>query len=142
VSEHQDESQFLPGKGQAPGCKKVGYRWEKVARVGEVTDTNFESEVLKSDLPVLVDFRAPWCGPCHMVAPVVHEVAEETQGRAKACKCNVDQANSTAAAYGIMSIPTLLVFKSGRVVEQMVGVVPKEQLISKINEHAEPADAG
>jgi thioredoxin 1 len=108
----------------------------------EVTDANFEAEVVKSDLPVLVDFWAPWCAPCHMVAPVVQEVAEETQGRLKVCKCNVDQANSTAAQYGIMAIPTLLVFKGGKAVEQMVGIVPKEQLISKVREHIEPAEAG
>ncbi len=107
----------------------------------EVTDVNFEAEVLKSDLPVLVDFWAPWCGPCHMITPVVQEVAEETQGRLKVCKCNVDMANATAGEYGIMSIPTLMVFKEGNVVEQMVGVVSREHLMSKIREHAEPLDA-
>ncbi len=110
--------------------------------VAEVTDANFEMEVLKSDLPVLVDFWAPWCGPCQMVAPIVHEFADETEGTLKVCKCNVDEANSTAASYGIMGIPSLLVFKNGEVMEQMMGVVSKDQLMSKIKEHIGPVAAG
>ena len=108
----------------------------------EVTDADFEVEVLKSDLPVLVDFWAPWCGPCQMVAPAVHEIAGETDGRLKVCKCNVDEANETAAKYGIRGIPSLLVFKNGEVVEQMTGVVPSDELMSKIEKHIDPVATG
>jgi thioredoxin 1 len=97
-----------------------------------VDDTNFQKEVLESELPVLVDFWAPWCGPCNMVAPVVAEIAKEYAGKIKVCKVNVDSAVATANTFGIASIPTLMVFKNGKVVHQIVGAVPKSQIISKI----------
>ena len=93
-----------------------------MSKTREVTDTDFETEVLKSELPVLVDFWAPWCGSCRMVAPVVDELAEEYDGRVKFVKVNTDENARTAAAYGIRSIPTLLVFKGGDV---KVIVIPR-----------------
>ena len=86
---------------------------------------NFETEVLKSELPVLVDFWATWCGPCRMLAPTISKIAEEYEGRVKVCKLDVDEEPAIAQKYGISSIPTLMVFKNGSVVQSMVGVVPK-----------------
>ena len=99
----------------------------------EVTDKNFEAEVLKSDLPVLVDFWAEWCGPCKVIGPIVSEIAEELSGKLKVAKVNVDDAKDLAGNFNIMSIPTLLLFKEGEVVEQIVGAVPKDQILAKIN---------
>ena len=94
----------------------------------DVTDGNFETEVLKSDKPVLVDFWAPWCGPCHMVSPVVEELAEEYGGKVKFLRLNTDDNMNTAATYGIRSIPTLLMFKAGQPVDQIIGFRPKGDL--------------
>ena len=94
----------------------------------DVTDGTFETEVLKSDKPVLVDFWAPWCGPCHMVSPVVEELAEEYGGKVKFLKLNTDDNLNTAATYGIRSITTLLMFKGGQPIEQIVGFRPKGDL--------------
>ncbi|HIV17443.1 MAG TPA: thioredoxin [Candidatus Alectryocaccobium stercorigallinarum] len=93
-----------------------------------LTDANFDEEVLKSDIPVLVDFWATWCGPCKMIAPVVEEIAKENEGKIKVGKVNVDEEQRLAIRFGISSIPTLLVFKNGEQVNKAVGYMPKEQL--------------
>lgn len=98
----------------------------------EVTDQNFEEEVAKSNLPVLVDLWAPWCRPCLMVAPVVDKLAESYKGRFKFCRLNIDQNPQTAARYRIMSIPTLLFLKGGKVVDTVIGAVPEQTLKPKI----------
>ncbi len=95
---------------------------------------NFESEVINSDIPVLVDFWAEWCMPCKMIAPVLEELAEEYNGKLKIGKLNVDENADLAAQYNIVSIPTMLFFKGGEVVKQQVGAVPKEQLKQSIDE--------
>jgi thioredoxin 1 len=98
----------------------------------EFTDGNFESEVVNSDKPCLVDFWAEWCGPCRMVGPVVEEIAREYEGKLKVGKLNVDDNNKTAVQYGIMSIPSLLFFNGGKVVDQVIGAVPKKQLVQRV----------
>ncbi len=99
----------------------------------EFTDANFEAEVLKSELPVLVDFWAPWCGPCRMIAPSVEALATEYAGKAKVGKLNTDENEDVSAKYGIRSIPTLLVFKNGEVVNQLVGALPKDKIAEQLN---------
>jgi len=101
----------------------------------ELTDANFQQEVLKSEKPVLVDFWAVWCGPCRMIAPVVEEIAKEYQGKLKVGKLDVDHNPETAMQFGVRSIPTLLVFKGGRVVEQIVGALPRKSLLDKVTPH-------
>jgi len=99
------------------------------------TDANFQDEVLNSDTPVLVDFWATWCGPCRAIAPAVEEMATEFEGRAKVGKLDVDNNPNIASTYGVRSIPTLLVFKGGKVVEQIVGAVPKQKLVEALQPH-------
>ena len=99
----------------------------------EINDGNFENEVLKSDLLFLVDFWAPWCGPCHMVTPIVEEIGNDYEGKLKVGKLNVDENSQTAGQYGIMSIPSVLFFKEGKVVDQIVGAVPKQHFVEKID---------
>jgi len=101
----------------------------------EVTDANFKSEVLESTTPVLVDFWAEWCGPCKMIAPVVEQLAAEYAGKLKVGKVDVDSNQQTSMQFGIRSIPTLLVFKNGKVVDQIVGAVSKHTLAEKISKH-------
>jgi len=100
-----------------------------------VSEKNFDSEVLQSELPVLVDFWAEWCGPCRMVAPAVEAIANEHSGRLKVVKLNVDEAPSVAAKYQIMSIPTLMLFKGGQIVERIVGAQPKQKILEQILQH-------
>jgi thioredoxin 1 len=100
--------------------------------VSEVTDTNFQAEVLESEQPVLVDFWAPWCGPCRMVAPVVEEIAKERAGELKVVKLNIDENQQTAIAYDVMSIPTLILFSSGQVAKKVIGAYPKRKLEAEL----------
>jgi len=93
-----------------------------------LTDANFDEEVLKSEKPVLIDFWAPWCGPCRAIGPVVEELAAAYRDRVKVAKINIDENPKTATVYGVMSIPTLMLFKGGSVMEKLVGLVPKNRL--------------
>lgn len=100
----------------------------------QFTDANFQKEALESDIPVLVDFYADWCGPCKMVAPIVAELADEYAGVYKIGKLNVDEQPDTAQKYRVMSIPTLIIFKNGTPVDQVVGAVPKKALVEKLEQ--------
>ena len=100
-----------------------------------VNDKNFKQEVLESGIPVLVDFWAEWCGPCRMVASAVEEIAREYKEKLKVCKLNVDEAFKTTSSYGIMSIPTLAIFKKGKVVDKIVGALPKSDLEKTVKKH-------
>jgi len=100
-----------------------------------VTDGDFEKEVIKSDKPVLVDFWAAWCGPCRMIAPEVDAIAEKYSGKLKVLKLNVDENSATAGSYGIMSIPTLVLFKAGREVDRFIGAMSSEELSKKLSKH-------
>ena len=101
----------------------------------DVNDDSFESEVIHSDVPVMVDFWAVWCGPCRMVAPVMDQLASEYSGKLKVAKVDVDKARATAGKYGVMSIPTVLVFKGGEVVETIVGAQPKSSFEAAVRNH-------
>ncbi len=103
--------------------------------IQEVTDSNFDQDVLKADQPVLVDFWAAWCGPCRAIAPIVDELATEYQGKVKVAKMDVDSNGATPMRYGVRGIPTLLVFKGGQVKEQIVGYVPKETIQKALDKH-------
>lgn len=95
----------------------------------EISDAQFDSEVLKADKPVIVDFWAPWCGPCRMVAPRLEEIAKEQDGKVKIVKLNVDDNHEWASKFGVMSIPTIMLFKDGQMAGQIVGAVPKEEIV-------------
>ncbi len=104
-----------------------------MAEVLEIEDSNFEEEVLNSDKPVVVDFWAPWCGPCKMVSPVIEELAQDNGEKLKVCKINVDENKETASSYQVMSIPAIFIFKDGEVKDQVVGYLPKEELQEKVD---------
>lgn len=101
-------------------------------KVKEISDSEFEGEILKSSIPALVDFWAPWCGPCKSIAPVLEELAQEFDGKIKFAKVNVDDNPRTPTSYGVRGIPNLILFKGGKIVDQIVGAVPKEQLLNSI----------
>ncbi|RLC48305.1 MAG: thioredoxin [Candidatus Cloacimonadota bacterium] len=100
-----------------------------------ITDANFDKEVLQHTVPVLVDFGAEWCTPCTMIEPIISEIANDYDNRIKVCKLNVDENPKLASRYQIRSIPTLLIFNNGKIVEQLVGVQPKDKIIEKINNY-------
>jgi thioredoxin 1 len=106
-----------------------------MANTPAVTDATFETEVLKADRPVLVDFWADWCAPCRMIAPIVEAIAAEHADALKVVKLDVDDNRQVAAQYGVMSIPTLILFKDGQPVERVVGFMPKERLLSALRRH-------
>ena len=101
----------------------------------EITDENFDQEVVNSEVPVLIDFWAVWCGPCKAIAPYVEQIAGEFEGKAKVGKLDVDNNPGVATKFGIRSIPTLLIFKGGQMVDQIVGAVPKDTISSKLSSH-------
>lgn len=103
--------------------------------VEQVTDSTFKQEVIESDLPVLVDFWAPWCGPCRMVTPIVEELADQYNGQVKVMKLNTDENPGVSKEYGIRSIPTLMIFKGGERVDMVVGAVPKTTLAEKLDKY-------
>jgi len=99
----------------------------------EITDENFESEVINSDKPVLIDFWAVWCGPCKAIAPIVEELSVEYEGKLKVGKLNVDDNQQTSIKFGVRSIPTLLIFKNGKLADTIIGAVPKSNIVNKLN---------
>jgi len=105
-----------------------------VADVQQVSDESFDREVLKADLPVLIDFWAPWCGPCKAIGPVVEELAKEYAGKLKVVKMNVDDNPQTPSKYGVRGIPNLILFKGGEVRDQIIGAVPKAQLVKAVTQ--------
>ena len=106
-----------------------------MSAAAQVTDATFKQEVLESEVPVLVDFWAPWCGPCRMVAPIVDEIATQYDGQVKVVKVNTDENPSVASQYGIRSIPTLMIFKGGQRVDMVVGAVPKTTLATTLEKY-------
>ncbi|WP_373970140.1 thioredoxin TrxA [Haemophilus pittmaniae] len=108
---------------------------KNMSEVLHINDAEFDAQVIKSDIPVLVDFWAPWCGPCKMIAPVLDELAPAYAGKVKIVKVNVDENQATPAQFGVRSIPTLLLFKNGQLVATQVGALPKGQLAAFINQH-------
>ena len=105
----------------------------------EFTDANFQQEVLNSNIPVLIDFWAVWCGPCKMIAPFIEEIAKDYEGKVKVGKLDVDNNTNVAMQYGIRSIPTLLFFRDGKVVDQIMGAVPKNAITAKLDSQLQPA---
>jgi len=115
---------------------KQTYRKENnMANVIDLTDSNFEQEVVNSEIPVLVDFWAAWCGPCRKLGPVIDEISESYSGKIKFAKVNIEDCMETAKNYSISGLPSLLVFKEGKAVERMAGLMPKSTIVSNIEKH-------
>ncbi len=112
-----------------------------MAKPFEVSDDSFQTEVIESETPVLVDFWADWCGPCRMIAPSVSEIAEEYEGVLRVAKLDVDENPAVPGRYGIVGIPTLMLFKDGKVVERITGALPKERIVAQVLPHVEAAAA-
>lgn len=106
-----------------------------MAKPFEVNDGSFENSVLQADIPTVVDFWAVWCGPCKMIAPILEDIAKEYEGKLQVAKLDVDHNGESAMKYGVMSIPTLILFKAGQPVERIVGFMPKEKLLARIKPH-------
>ncbi len=106
-----------------------------MTEVKYVNEQDFKTEVLDASMPVLVDFTAPWCGPCKMVDPIVHQLAADWEGRVKVLKCNADQNPNVLVTYGVMGLPTVMLFKGGKMVERASGYQPKDKLLGKLNPH-------
>ncbi len=106
-----------------------------MAEVQYVSEQDFKSEVLEASLPVLVDFTAPWCGPCKMVDPIVTQLAGEWQGKVKVVKCNADENPNILVNYGVLGLPTVMLFKSGQILERLSGYQPKDKLVGKLSAH-------
>jgi thioredoxin 1 len=102
----------------------------------EIGDNNFDKDVLQSQLPVLVDFWAPWCGPCRQLSPVIDEIAKDLSGKVNVVKCNIDENPETPSKYGVRSIPTLMIFKGGKLVDTKIGAVPKSALLDWVKSNA------
>jgi thioredoxin 1 len=126
----------MESNGQLGAAASTPYQHEKgqtpMSNATPLKSTEFENQVLKSDIPVLIDFWAVWCGPCKMIAPHIDAIAAEYEGKVKVMKVNIDEERDIADRYNIMSIPTLLFFKGGKVVEQVVGAMPKAAIVSKL----------
>jgi thioredoxin 1 len=124
-----------PGEGalylSGNGCCTGGHQMSK--DLIHVTDSDFEQEILKSEKPALVDFWAPWCGPCQRIAPIIEELATEYKDKVKVAKINVDESRKVATDLGVMSIPTLMLFKGGKVIDKVIGLVPKDRLKEIVN---------
>jgi thioredoxin 1 len=115
-----------------------GRKPRRMAKPVHVSDSTFDAQVLKSDVPVLIDFWAEWCGPCKVIAPFLEQIADEYEGRIKIAKVDVDQNNQMAMQLGVQSIPTLILFKNGQAVERWVGSMPKDRLLSRLLPHLPP----
>ena len=112
-----------------------------MSKLFQVSDATFESEVLQSETPVLVDFYAEWCGPCRAISPMLEEISEEVDGAFRVAKLDIDANGATTFKYGVQSIPTLILFKDGRPVERWVGIVPKSLVLSQIRDHVSASEA-
>jgi thioredoxin 1 len=123
--------EFQENKNGKPTCKKE-IKMVNESGLLHVNDKNFAAEVLNADLPVLVDFWATWCGPCRSISPIIEELAKEFTGRVKVTKLNVDESPATPSQYGVRGIPTLILFKGGKIFDQIVGAVPKARLMAMI----------
>jgi thioredoxin 1 len=125
----------VPAASKSAGTQEADEGEEIMAKPIEVTDQTFNQIVLQAELPIVVDFWAVWCGPCKMIAPALEQIAEEYEDQIGVAKLDVDYNNETAMKYGVMSIPTLILFKNGEPMERIIGFLPKEKLVAKLQPH-------